>query len=42
MRVSRNLAYAMVPNEKRDKLDVKGTKCMFLAMDFAKVRRRIG
>lgn len=22
------IAYAMVPNEKRDKLDAKGTKCL--------------
>jgi hypothetical protein len=30
MRVFGCLAYAMVPDEKRGKLDVKGTKCLFL------------
>jgi transposase InsO family protein len=30
MRVFRCLAYAMVPDEKRGKLDAKGTKCLFL------------
>ncbi len=30
MRVFGCIAYAMVPNEKRGKLDEKGTKCLFL------------
>jgi hypothetical protein len=30
MRVFGCIAYAMVPNEKRGKLDAKGTKCLFL------------
>jgi len=30
MRVFGCIAYAMVPDEKRGKLDAKGTKCLFL------------
>ena len=30
MRVFRCIAYVMMPNGHRDKLDAKGTKCLFL------------